>query len=102
MSQGEKQLLRAKPAGDGLASYRRLIELQKQMIELSQQHEQSKRECAVLRAQVAHEVANRLRTRRTLRHRLQHSATKLLKRVPGFGSSEVKLAVLNNKQVSSC
>jgi hypothetical protein len=102
MPPGEEHLSRAKPPADGLESYRRLIELQKQMIELSQQHEQSKRECAALREQVAREVANRLRTRLSLRERMQHSAGKLWKRVPGFTSSEMKLGALNHKQVSSC
>jgi len=102
MPAGEEHVSRAKPRDDGLESYRRLIELQKQMIELSQQHEQSKRACAALRDQVAREMTSQLRTRRTLRHRIQQSAGKLLKRVPGFGSVEMKLNLLINKQVSSC
>jgi hypothetical protein len=102
MPPDEEHLSWAKPKDDGLESYRRLIELQKQMIELSQQHEQSKRECNALRDQVAREVARRLLVRRTLRHRMQQSATKLLQRVPGFSSSLVKLNIFNNKQVPSC
>jgi len=102
MPAGEEHLPRSKPRDDGLESYRRLIELQKQMIELSQQHEQSKRECAALRDQVSREMTSQLRSRRTLRRRMQQSAGKLLKRVPGFGSVEMKLNPFNNKQVSSC
>jgi hypothetical protein len=101
MSPDEEQLPQVQPEDAGLESYRRLIELQKQMIELSQQHAQSKRECNALREQVAREVAHRLLVRRTLRHRMQQSATKLLQRVPGFGSSEVKVNQFN-KQVPSC
>jgi len=96
------QLLRVKPPANGLESYRRLIELQKQMIELSQQHEQSKRECHVLREQVAREIAHRLQARRTLRHRIQQSTGKLLLRLPGFRLTEIAPNVFSNKQVSSC
>ena len=46
-----------KPAGDDSEPYRRLIELQKQMIGLVQQHEKTKRECAALRAQLLEEMA---------------------------------------------
>jgi hypothetical protein len=48
-----KKLEWAKPVATGLESYRRLIELQKQMIELSQHHAKSRRECDALRTVVA-------------------------------------------------
>ena len=94
--------MRAKPKATSLESYRRLIELQKQMIELSREHEETKRECAVLREQVAREITKKSRSRKSLPHRIQQSAGKLLKRVPGLGSIETKLAVFNNKQATSC
>ncbi len=78
MARSDEQLERAKPAGTGLESYRRLIELQKQMIELSQQHEQSKRERDALREEVARVVAGQVRARRSVRHRLRRSAHRLL------------------------
>jgi hypothetical protein len=93
--------LRARKASS-LESYRRLIELQKQMIELSREHEETKRECAALREQVAREITKSSRSRRTLPHWMQQSAGKLLKRLPGWGSIETKFGVINNKQVSSC
>ena len=71
------------------------------MIELSRQHEESKRECAALREQVAREMTKRPR-QRTLQGRVQQSAGKLLKRVPGFGLIETKLGMFISKQVSSC
>jgi hypothetical protein len=40
--------------------------------------------------------------RRGLRHRLQQSASKLLKRVPGFAAGKPNLSALNQKQSSSC
>ena len=69
---------------DDLEPYRRLVELQKQMIELAQQHEQTKRRRDALREQMVREAFDRQPVSRSLRHRLQQSAAKLLKRVPGF------------------
>ena len=102
MPADEPHLSRVGPSGDALESYRRLIELQKQMIELSRQHAESKRECAVLRDQVAREMTNGRRARRTLTYRAQQSASKLLRRLPGFASAETKLGLFINKQLSSC
>lgn len=76
---GEADQKGSKVAED-LEPYRRLIELQKQMIELSQQHEQAKRERDTLREEVAREVADHVRARKSLRHRIQRSAVKLLRR----------------------
>ena len=98
----EGDSLRGKPKASSLESYRRLIDLQKQMIELSREHEETKRECAVLREQVARDITKRSRERKKLQHRIQHSAGKLLKRLPGWGSIETKFGVINSKQVSSC
>ena len=70
-------------AGD-LEPYRRLVDLQKQMIELAQQHEQSKRKRDALHEQVAQEVAARRNSRDGTRYRLQRSAARLLKRMSGF------------------
>jgi len=59
MAHSDEQAQRSKPTATSLESYRRLIELQKQMIALSQQHERSRRECEALRDTVAREVAPR-------------------------------------------
>lgn len=82
MLRNDEQLERAKPEGTDLASYRRLIELQKQMIELSQHHERSRRECEALRDVVAREVMEQARARQGTSARLRASAGKLLKRSP--------------------
>jgi hypothetical protein len=87
---------------DDLEPYHRLVELQKQMIELAQQHEQSKRRCDALREQMLREVTNRRPGRRGLRHRLQQSGAKLLKRVPGFAAGKTNFGAFNHKQPSSC
>ncbi len=78
MLRDDEQLERARPEATGLGSYRRLIELQKQMIELSQQHERSRRECDALRDVVAREVAER----RSAVGRLKGSAAKWFTRTP--------------------
>jgi hypothetical protein len=56
-SQGEAEIQFAKPVADDSEPYRRLIELQKQMIELVRQHEKTKGECAALRTQMLDEMA---------------------------------------------
>lgn len=78
MLRDDDKLEGTNPGATGLESYRRLIELQKQMIELSQQHEQSRRECEALREVVAREVAER----RGAMGRLKGSAVKWFTRTP--------------------
>ncbi len=82
MLRDNEQLERTKPGATGLESYRRLIELQKQMIELSQHHEQSRRECDALRDVVAREVAEHVRGRRSTSAKLRATAGKLFKSSP--------------------
>jgi hypothetical protein len=64
MLQDQGDIQAAKPVADDSEPYRRLIELQKQMIGLVQQHEKTKRECAALRVQLLEEMAG---PRRSLR-----------------------------------
>jgi hypothetical protein len=82
MARSNDKLDRAKSEVTGLESYRRLIELQKQMIELSQHHERSRRECDALRDVVAREVAEQMRIRQSPSARLRATATKLFKLSP--------------------
>ena len=82
MLRDDDKLERAKSAETDLESYRRLIELQKQMIELSQHHERSRRECDALRDVVAREVAEQRRIRQSPSARLRATATKLFKLSP--------------------
>jgi hypothetical protein len=83
---------------EDLEPYRRLVELQKQMIELAQQHEQSKLRRDALREQMTRAATNRISGHRGLRHRLQRSAAKLLKRVPGFAPEKAALEWQNDKR----
>ena len=69
MARSNEQLERVKPEVTGLESYRRLIELQKQMIELSQLHEQTKRERDQLQEEVVREVVAQLRAHKNFWHR---------------------------------
>ena len=92
----------AKTVGDDLEPYRRLVELQKQMIELAQQHEQSKRRRDALREQMVREVVDRQPVRPGLRERLRQSAAKLRQRVPGLAADKPDLSTLNKKQSWSC
>ena len=102
MSRGRNENPGMKKVADDLGPYRRLVELQKQMIELAQQHEQSKRRRDALHEQMVREVADRRTGRCGLRHRLQQSAAKLLKRVPGFAAGKTNFGAFNHKQPSSC
>jgi outer membrane protein TolC len=100
-AEGE-HLSRIRAQNDDLEAYRRLIELQKQMIELSQQHEQAKRECAALREQVTGEIAQRFRARQSLRQRLQRTVRRLAQRMPGWPPTPAPLDNLNRSPSSSC
>jgi hypothetical protein len=82
MARSDDKLEVEKPQGNGLESYRRLIELQKQMIELSQHHERFRRECEALRDVVAREAAEQARGRQGPMGRLRASALNLFKRSP--------------------
>ena len=69
------------PGGDDLEPYYRLVELQKQMIELVQQNEQSQRECVALRAQLAREADELYRAHSGVGQRLRRSASALLRKL---------------------
>ena len=80
MQRGREHKSNAKQAGDELEPYRRLLEIQKQLVEMAEQHEQTKRECAALREQVAREMLEPRRWKTDMR-RLQRSAARLLRRL---------------------
>jgi hypothetical protein len=77
MSRNGKDVQMRNRVGNNLEPYRRLVELQKQMIELSQQHEQSRRECEALRTQIANEVTLSSRDKRLLNHQLRVAVSRL-------------------------
>jgi len=99
MRHGKKKPQIQKPVGDDLESYRRLIEIQKQVEKMAKLHEKTRRECEALRERVAHEAIESLRRRGGLRYRLRLSAFKLLKRLPRARAAEIFRA-LNLKDPS--
>jgi hypothetical protein len=80
MVRGANEVEMEKSAGTDLEPYYRLIEMQKQMIDLIQQNAHTERECAALREQLAREVEALARSRRSLPDRLRNSASGLLQR----------------------
>ncbi len=52
----EEKMEAATPVAEDLEPYRRLIDLQKQMIELVRQHERTKQECTDLRERLLEEM----------------------------------------------
>lgn len=79
-----------KSAVEDLEPYYRLVEMQKQMIDLIQQNAHKERECAVLREQLARELELVARSRRRLPERLRESASGLLKRLLRRNGSELR------------
>jgi hypothetical protein len=81
MVRGANGVQSDKSEDEDLEPYYRLIEMQKQMIDLIQQNAHTERECATLRAQLAQELAAVTRSRRRLPERLRDSASELFKRL---------------------
>jgi hypothetical protein len=102
MWRGAEEVSTGKRVADDLEPYRRLVELQKQMIKLAEQNEKAKRECAALRERMGAEVLARLQERAGLRQRLRHKANKILKRLPVFASVQFKLDAAKMKEPSLC
>jgi len=55
MERGGKDIKKSRRVSDDLTPYRKLVTLQKQMIELQQQYERTKRECDDLRGRMKKE-----------------------------------------------
>jgi len=99
MSGGDNEHSGKKSAAKDIEPYRRLVDLQKQMIELAQQHELTKRRRDSLREQITREAVGHRHNRRGLRHRLQQAGARVLKRMArlvavntGSGASNHKLS----------
>ena len=86
--------------GDDLEPYRRLVELQKQMIELAEKHEEAKRRRDALHEEVVRTVVNRRRANRNWRHYLPPPAARLLELIPGFPAGKPDPDTLNHKSSS--
>lgn len=90
------------PAGDDLLPYRRLVELQKQMIEMAHQHERARRACQGLREQMALEIIARQRARQSLRHRCQQVVLGLFSRLASFALAATQLNPFRSTPASPC
>jgi hypothetical protein len=75
-----KPVSRERPAD--LEPFERLIELQKQIIELVERNADAKRECLRLRAQLDHETEKLFRSTQGIVFRLRRGAARLFKRRP--------------------
>ena len=102
MSPDRNDRLPLKLTDTDLEPYRRLVELQKQMIELAQQHEQSRRKRDALHQQIVRDGAGFRRNGATLRSQMQQSAGRLLKRVSGWTWKKPELTRPPQKEPLSC
>jgi hypothetical protein len=98
MEQRIKEIQTDAQSVNGLESYHRLVELQKQMIQLAQQNERAKQECADLRELVATELISRTEARRNPRPK----TNKALKQSPRTVVAKSNLVSLAIKQSSTC
>jgi hypothetical protein len=101
MGNGAERPQVAKPVADDLEPYRRLIEIQKQLVEMSKQHEQTRRECDALREQLTRAMIESLPWRGKLRHHLRQSAAKLFQRPQRLDSTS-PLQSLDQNTPFSC
>jgi len=99
MSEGDNEHSGAKTAAKDIESYRRLVDLQKQMIALAQQHELTKRRRDSLREQITREAVGRRHNRRGLRHRLQQAAAGFLKQMARFVAVNTGRGASNHKSL---
>ena len=97
MSEGDNEHSGAKTAAKDIEPYRRLVNLQKQMIELAQQHELTKRRRDSLREQITREAVDRRRDRRGLRYRFQQAGARFLKQMARFVTVNTGPGASNHK-----
>ena len=71
-------------AAADLEGYRRLIEIQKELVHMAKRHEQTKRECDAIRDRMAREGFASVGWHRKLHVQLRRSASALWKRLPRF------------------
>ena len=96
----ERQTQMPGPVGDNLEPYRRMVEMQRQIIELVKKHEQTKRECEQLHEQVTHEIHMFCSPRQGLLSRSRNAVSRLGFRFRQLGA-RAKRAVLTTDVFSS-
>ncbi|MDD5141147.1 MAG: hypothetical protein PHY43_12910 [Verrucomicrobiales bacterium] len=98
MAQRIKAIQADVPVVSDLDTYRQLVELQKQMIQLSQQNKQAKQECDELRAQVVAKAS----ARHGARPNVHPKAGRAFKMLAGRVAVKSNLALLISKKTSPC
>jgi predicted nucleic acid-binding Zn-ribbon protein len=97
MARGKEMLRNGKQVADDLEPYRRLIEIQKQVMDLSKKHEATRREFDALRERVARELTEAPRAKNGVPQRLRRSMSKLLKQLSRITTTEKPARILNHK-----
>ncbi len=69
---------------DDLEPYRRLVDLQKQLITVARKNEQARQECAALQEKITAELIQPPQTRNGLGQRMRQKANLLLNRISRF------------------
>ena len=97
MARGKEMLKSGKQVADDLEPYRRLIEIQKQVMDLSKKHEATRREFDALRERVARELTEAPRPKTGVHQRLRRSVSKLLKQLSRITTAQRPVRTLNPK-----
>jgi regulator of replication initiation timing len=98
MEPGNSDIQASMTFADNLEPYQRLVELQKQMIQLAQQNERARQECAELRERLAGEIIRRTGTPAKLRQKVNQ----VFSRTTGKTAAKSQLVSLGFKQPSPC
>ncbi len=102
MQRGRKKPTIAKQvADDDLEPYRQLIKIQKQLVEMAEQHEQTKRECDALRERVASELLA-LHENPGVHRRLRQSAARLFQRLSRRAAKPLPPPLDSHNQTFPC
>ena len=100
MARGKEMLQNRKQVADDLEPYRRLIEIQKQVMDLSKKNEANRREFDALRERVARELTEAQRPKAGVHQRLRRSVSKLLKQLSRITTAEKPARTLNHKHTA--
>jgi len=98
MEPGNRDIQASMTFADNLEPYQRLVELQKQMIQLAQQNDRARQECAELRERLAGEVIRQTGTSPNLRQKVN----KVFRKSTGKAAAKSQLVSLRVKQASPC
>lgn len=101
MGRNQKSPRPARQITDDLEPYRQLIKIQKQLVKMARKHEKTRRECEVLREEMARELLELSAKESKSPTRLRARAMKFIQRLPRSVAADI-LRALNRKLLSSC